>query len=467
MRSLSILAKVDLFMLPLMLAASFLAHLDKNSLAYASALGMTDDLHLHGSQYSWLSSLFYVGYLLMQFPNTYILTRMPIGKYLGTSLILWGACLPTMIAAKSFASAAVIRFMLGALEAGLLPTCIVLTSCWYRREEQPLRAALWFGPFSGIFGGVLAYLVGRTESETPAWKLLFIIYGASTVALGILCLFGLPDSHDNAWFLSESECKEARLRTLENRTGADMHKEWNFAHIQEALVDPKYWVVVVFAICQSITNAGITNFSPLILSGFGYSRELTLLLAAPQGGVALVIQVSASVLALYVQDIRCLLWILTCIPAAAGVMIIRFIDVTEYRVTALLGLYLTGFYNTSWVMAMSLISSNTAGATKKSFASVSMAICYAIGNIVGPHFFLDSQKPEYSLGISTMIISFVTMAICGSLYWSICMRQNRARDKQKYLLLPTEEVDEPENSKPIETDGDMTDFEMQAFRYTY
>jgi hypothetical protein len=84
-----------------------------------------------------------------------------------------------------------------------------------------------------------------------------------------------------------------------------------------------------------------------------------------------------------------------------------------------MGLYLTGFYNTSWVMAMSLVLSNTAGATKKSFTAVSLAICYAIGNIIGPHFFLDSQKPYYELGIGTMMVAFVIMVICGGLNRSV------------------------------------------------
>ena len=57
----------------------------------------------------------------------------------------------------------------------------------------------------------------------------------------------------------------------------------------------------------------------------------------------------------------------------------KVIDVHQHRITALMGLYLTGFYNVSWVMAMSLISSNTAGGTKKSFGSASMAIFY--GNV--------------------------------------------------------------------------------------
>ena len=111
---------------------------------------MGDDLNLHGQQYSWLGSMFYIGYLSMELPTTWMLIRLPIGKYLGTSLVLWGVCLCTMAACTGFASAAVVRFCLGTLEAGILPACIVITSCWYRREEQPLRTALWFGPFSGV-----------------------------------------------------------------------------------------------------------------------------------------------------------------------------------------------------------------------------------------------------------------------------------------------------------------------------
>jgi hypothetical protein len=150
---------------------------------------------------------------------------------------------------------------------------------------------------------------------------------------------------------------------------------------------------------DAVLMALSVQFSPLILSGFGYSKEMTVLLAAPQGAVALVVQVAASLITLYVKNVRCLLWTVSCLPALVGVFIIRctsitpredttlrnmtdcgeVIDVHQHRITALMGLYLTGFYNVSWVMAMSLISSNTAGGTKKSFGSASMAIFY--GNV--------------------------------------------------------------------------------------
>lgn len=39
---------------------------------------------------------------------------------------------------------------------------------------------------------------------------------------GIAFLKILPDNHKNAWFLSNTECEEATLRTIENQTGVDM-----------------------------------------------------------------------------------------------------------------------------------------------------------------------------------------------------------------------------------------------------
>ncbi|KAM5452944.1 hypothetical protein McanCB49686_005063 [Microsporum canis] len=134
-----------------------------------------------------------------------------------------------MAACTNFASAAAVRFLLGALESAVLPSVIVIMASWYRREEQPLRAALCFGPFSGIFGGILAYAVGTLRAQIPTWKLIFLIYGAITIAFGFVCLLALPDNHDKAFFLSKGERDEAKLRVSDNQTGKDMRKVSFFA----------------------------------------------------------------------------------------------------------------------------------------------------------------------------------------------------------------------------------------------
>jgi hypothetical protein len=90
-------------------------------------------------------------------------------------------------------------------------------------------------------------------------------------------------------------------------------------------------------LAQSITNAGITNFNPLIISGFGYSQSKTTLMATPQAAVALVVQVVLSLMALYIPNIRCLLWMLSCLPALAGAIMVHGVspDIDPRRQTKL------------------------------------------------------------------------------------------------------------------------------------
>jgi hypothetical protein len=76
-------------------------------------------------------------------------------------------------------------------------------------------------------------------------------------------------------------------------------------------------------VAQSITNAGITNFNPLIISGYGFSQTKTTLMATPQAAVAFVAQIIATAFTFLVPNIRCLLWVLSCFPALAGSVMIH------------------------------------------------------------------------------------------------------------------------------------------------
>ncbi|KZF26202.1 MFS general substrate transporter [Xylona heveae TC161] len=464
-----VLLKIDLVILPILFIAQFLSFLDKNGLAYAAIYGMQKDAHLVGQEYSWLGSIFYFGYLAMEFPTMWLLTKVPIGKYIGVSIIGFGLVLCCMTGAKSFAGLAAARFVLGMFEAGLLPSFIILNSVWYRREEQPLRTAIWWNTFAGIFGGILSYAIGHIVGPLSTWKYIFIIYGAISMFLGIVTLFVLPDSAQNAWFLTAEEKQVAFSRTAANQTGVNTHRSFKLSQVLEALADPKYWVMVIFAIAQALTNAGVTNFNPLIISGYGFSTSKTALMASPQAAVAFIAQVSCTVLTFFVPNIRCLLWVLSCLPALAGAIMIRLLDPTLHRDASLTGVYLMGFYNPSWILMLSLQSSNTAGMTKKSFVSGSVAVCYAIGNIIGPQFFRASQKPHYQLGIGAMLCAFCIMAGMGILYWIICVYQNSVKNRAASASAgssPETQKDDLAHVQETEVQ-DLTDVQNPTFRYTY
>jgi hypothetical protein len=114
-----VLRRIDLRLLPVLLGIYFLQQLDKSTLSYASVFGLVEKAHLHGVQYSWLGSIVYVAQLVAQPAISYILVKVPLGKFLAASTLLWGISLTCMTAANSFPTLLVCRFFLGLFEAGL------------------------------------------------------------------------------------------------------------------------------------------------------------------------------------------------------------------------------------------------------------------------------------------------------------------------------------------------------------
>ncbi|KAJ0420118.1 major facilitator superfamily domain-containing protein [Aspergillus carlsbadensis] len=464
-KSRRVLLKIDLVVMPLIVISMTLAFLDKNGLAYAAIYGLRTDTNLVGQQYSWLGSIFYFGYLAMEFPNLWLITKIPIGVYMGTCVVAWGACLCLLAACHNFAGLAAIRFLLGVFEAALLPCLLLVNTRWYRREEQPLRTAFWYNTFAGVFGGILSYAIGHINGSLPTWKYIFLIYGAVTMLVGIVVIFTLPDSPATAWFLSSEEKKVAMLRVTENQTGLGSNRDLKLKQVIDALTDPKYYILITFVIAQSVTNAGITNFNPLIISGYGFSETKTTLMATPQAAVAMVAQALFTTIALFIPNIRCLLWVVSSLVAMGGAIIVHVADPTTQRNLSLAGVYIMGFYNVPWVLALSLQTSNTGGTTKKSFVSVSIAIFYAVGNIIGPQFFLQTQAPHYPLGIGAMLCCFAIMTVTGVAYLVACFVSNKHRDQMHGTIEPWSER---RVTAGLEADlEDLTDRENRNFRYVY
>lgn len=458
--------KSDAVVLVGIVTITTLQFLDKNCLSYAAILGLKTDAHLVGQQYSWLGSIFYFGYLVGMPIASYLVVKLPVGMLLGTAAVCWGSMLMLMAACHNFAALATVRFFLGVLEAPSLPCSMVLISTWWTRSEQPLRAALWYNTFAGIFGGPLAFAIEKIQGPLENWRYMFLIYGTVTVLAGITAALAIPDSPNQAWFLSAMEKKAASVRLAENLEQKKWQtqqraKTFRIGQCFEALVSGKYWVLMLFAFAQAITASGITNFNTLIIQGFGYSTEETALLAAPQAAVGIVAQVLLSLVAYYFRNTRCLLWIVGTLPALAGAIIIHLVNVTTQRYTALAGVYLMGFYNVGWVMAMAVITSNTQGSTKRPFVNSSIGVSLAVGEIVGPQFFLESQAPRYQLGIYALVVAYAVMVLTGGLYWSMAVLENRKRDKLSETMVPG--FGDRENSE----DDDTTEVSNMEFRYSY
>ncbi|RDW60561.1 hypothetical protein BP6252_11944 [Coleophoma cylindrospora] len=108
-----VLRKIDSRILLMMFITYNLNFIDKTILSSAAVFGLEDDNHLVGTQYSWVSSIFYFGYLVYEYPTTYLIQRLPVGKYLSAVTILWGVFVAVTAACSSFGALATCRFLLG------------------------------------------------------------------------------------------------------------------------------------------------------------------------------------------------------------------------------------------------------------------------------------------------------------------------------------------------------------------
>lgn len=222
---------------------------------------------------------------------------------------------------------------------------------------------------------------------------IFIIYGSVTIGAGVLVLFALPDAPSKAWFFTPEEKELIKIRLASNQTGTESKKvgdsiyfaisvmltviqKFSGHQILEALKDPKCYCIWAGVMGYALANAGITNFNPLIISGYGFSRTKTVLMATPQAAVAMVAGVILTSISLYVPNLRCVFWVSSSIVGLVGALMVKLLDISAHRDTSLAGVYIMGFYNVPWIFMLSLSSSNTAGATKKSFMGVSIAVIY-------------------------------------------------------------------------------------------
>lgn len=105
--------RVDWILLPYLMTVYGLQFLDKTAMTYASVMGFREDNALTLAQYSWLSSIFYLGYIVGAYPMVLLQQRLPLAVLTGANITIWGGVLCFMAVAKGFAGLMVVRFFLG------------------------------------------------------------------------------------------------------------------------------------------------------------------------------------------------------------------------------------------------------------------------------------------------------------------------------------------------------------------
>ncbi|CDR37651.1 CYFA0S01e14180g1_1 [Cyberlindnera fabianii] len=459
-----LLAKIDLYILPLICFLYAVQFMDKVTNGNAAIMGLKTDLNMINDMYTWVGSAFYLGYLAFEFPVSTLLQRFPLAKTTSIFIFIWGVVL-CLHATPNYAGFIFLRTMLGAFESSVTPAMVIITSQWYRKEEQFYRTCIWFAcnGFGNIFGSAIAYGIALHAGKysVEGWKILFIVTGLITCAVAVMFWFHIPDSPASAWFLTEKEKLQVVERIRSNNQGFG-NKHFKKKQLIEALIDIRTWVFFFFALLTNIPNGGITNFGSILMKDdFGYSTLDALLMGMVGGAVELVGCPLFGWLNRFIPH-RMILAISSIVLTFIGACMLAFAN--ESKQARLAGYYLQFIAPVGMIACLSLFSSNVAGHTKKITVNAIYLIGYCVGNLIGPQTFRAEDAPSYSPAKATIVACYAASILV--LFWIYFSywNDNRKRDRIAAEREKTGFVGETMEMENMEF-ADLTDKENPHFRY--
>lgn len=203
-----VLTKVARRLIPYMFCLYILSYLDRINVSFAG-LQMNQDLNLSSEDFGFGGAIFFLGYFLFGAPGNLAMEKLGARKWIAGIMIVWGIITVLLSQVTSKESFFVLRFFLGAAEAGFFPGMILYLTYWFPEKQRGLAVAKFMAaiPAAGILGGLISsqILTMGGIMGLAGWKWLFIITGIPSVIMGIVTLFYLTDKPDDAKWLTSSE----------------------------------------------------------------------------------------------------------------------------------------------------------------------------------------------------------------------------------------------------------------------
>lgn len=224
----------------------------------------------------------------MQVPSNILINRISKPSvYIAVVMLIWGMISTLSGITTNFAGMVAIRFFIGFVEAAFLPGALLILSKWYTRRELTLRNAILFcgnlisNAFSSLVGAaVLSNMEGTLGHR--AWRWLFWIEGAATMAIAISAAFILPDLPHNSRGFTEEERELAVLRMTEDvgEADADSAEQSPLAGLYMAVKDVKIYVMML-TFTAYVVGLSFNAFFPTLTGTLGFGYVPTLLMSAP------------------------------------------------------------------------------------------------------------------------------------------------------------------------------------------
>ena len=274
----AVFSKISWRILPLLLLSYMIAYLDRVNIGYAQ-LQMKQTLPWDTTVYGLGAGIFFIGYFIFEVPSNMLLEKIGARKTLLRIMVCWGIVATGMMFVQTPTQFYVLRFLLGAFEAGFFPGVILYFTYWYPsvRRGQVTAIFLSASTFASIIAGPLSgatlkYLNG--VNGWHGWQWLFLSQGVPAVLLGVLVYLLLDDKPADAKWLSSTE-KNLVQHALTHDV-KDIESEGEGATHGKMLRDPRIWLLALAYFLMLGATYAIVFWLPTLVQSWGIKDMMTI-----------------------------------------------------------------------------------------------------------------------------------------------------------------------------------------------
>lgn len=273
-----VIERATLKLMPLLGLLYLIAYIDRQNIGFAK-LQMVADLGMSEAAFGLGASLFFIGYLLFEIPSNIILAKAGARRWFARIMLSWGAVTVALGFTHNATMLYVLRFLLGACEAGFYPGVLYYLTLWFPvRSRARLVGYFMIGSalanaIAAPIGGVLLDFDGLLGLR--GWQWVFIVTGMAAVLMSGVVLQRLPETPRNANFLSEAEKSwlADTLRTEAARIAPSDHRN-PFA----VLLDKRVLLMSFYFLFFPLSAYGLSYWLPTVVKGFGVGNTVNGLL---------------------------------------------------------------------------------------------------------------------------------------------------------------------------------------------
>lgn len=262
-----LMRKITWKVVPFLCICFMAAFLDRVNVGFAKEQ-MQQDLKMDAQVYSLGAGIFFVGYFLFEVPSNLILARVGARSWIARIMITWSIISASFAFVQSETSFYVLRFLLGAAEAGFFPGVIFYLTKWFPSSYRSRTIALFMmaAAGTGIIGAPLSGLLLDLDGVAGlrGYKWLFLVEALPSLILGIILFLRLPNGPEEAKWLAPNEKQWLSDRLEQDRIAAGPSAHTSFA---QALTDPRVLVLCFVYFTHVLVGYGLDFFLPTLIKG--------------------------------------------------------------------------------------------------------------------------------------------------------------------------------------------------------